>query len=310
MTLHNSMALLLAAVIATIGASTANAQSPSAQDYHLADSLEHLAATTDGRLGVAVTYAGTGETTLLHGHDHFPMMSVFKFPLALYILDQADKQKLSLDEPVVIHKKTWSRIASPMLNSYPGKTVRLTIRDLTANIILLSDNVACDVLLGRIGGPAVLNNYIRGLGIDGINIAHTEGQMAADPKKVYDNWCTPAAMNVLLQQFYEHHVISDSATSKLLQWMTQSKPRPNRLKGMLPARVSAAHKPGTSDTDSTGLTAATNDVGILTLPSGAHLYVTVLLTDSRADEATREHTIALIGHLAAGAYNQQFTRLR
>ena len=44
MTLYNSMALLLAAVIATIGASTANAQSPNAQDYHLADSLGHLAA--------------------------------------------------------------------------------------------------------------------------------------------------------------------------------------------------------------------------------------------------------------------------
>lgn len=294
--------LLLAA---TIGAGTANAQSPNAQDYHLADSLEHIAAATDGHLGVAVTYAGTGETTLLHGHDHYPMMSVFKFPLALYILDQADKQKLSLDEPVVIHKKTWSRTASPMLNSYSGKTVHLTIRDLTANIILLSDNVACDVLLGRIGGPAVLNNYIHGLGIDEINIACTEGQMAADPKKVYDNWCSPAAVNILLQQFYEHHVVSDSATSQLLQWMMQSRPRPNRLKGLLPPGVAAAHKPGTSDTDSTGLTAATNDVGIMFLPHGEHSYISVFLTDSHADEAIRERAIALVGRLAVNAYTPE-----
>lgn len=241
--------VFLVATIAVITAHPANAQNPNAQDYHLADSLEHLAATTNGLLGVAVTYAGTGETTLLHGHDHYPMMSVFKFPLALYILDQADKKKLSLDEPVTIHKKTWSRIFSPMLNSSPGKTVRLTIRDLTANIILLSDNVACDVLLGRIGGPEVLNNYIHALGIDEINIAWAEAQMAADP-------------------------------------------------------VAAAHKTGTSNTDPTGLTAATNDVGILTLPGSAHLYITVFLTDSHADEATRENVIALVGRLAANTYSR------
>jgi len=281
------------------------AGSATAQENHLADSLAPIAATTDGRLGVAITYAGTGETTLLHGHDHYPMMSVFKFPLALYILDQADKQKLSLDEPVVIQKKRWSRIFSPMLNSYPGKTVHLTIRDLTADIILLSDNVACDVLLGRIGGPGVLNSYIHALGIEEINIANTERQMAADPKKVYENWCSPAAMNILLQQFYEHRVLSDSTTGELLQWMIQSKPRPNRLKGLLDSKILVAHKPGTSDTDSAGLTAATNDVGILTLPGGAHCYVTVFLTDSHADEATRERAIALVGRLAADTYIPQ-----
>ncbi|HEV2482049.1 MAG TPA: class A beta-lactamase [Puia sp.] len=290
--------LLLVFFLFTVGSATA-------QDEHLADSLEQIAATTDGRLGVAVTYAGTGETTLLHGHDHYPMMSVFKFPLALYILDQADKQKLSLDEPVVIHKKTWSRIFSPMLNGYPGKTAHLTIRDLTANIILLSDNVACDVLLGRIGGPEVLNNYMHALGIDEINIAWTEAQMAADPKRVYDNWCSPAAMNILLQHFYEHHIVSDSATWQLTKWMIESKPGPHRLKGLLTVGVVVAHKTGTSNTDSTGLTAATNDVGILTLPGGAHLYVTVFLTDSHSGEATREHAIALVGRLATDTYTPQ-----
>jgi len=283
-------------------ATSAMAQSPNAQDRHLSDSLANIAATTDGRLGIAITYAGTGETTLLHGHDHQPMMSVFKFPLALYILDQADKQKLSLDEPVIIHKKTWSHTFSPMLTNLPGKNARVTLRDLTANIILLSDNVACDVLLQRVGGPWVLNNYMHAIGIDEINIAYTEKQMAADPKKVYANWCTPAAMNMLLQRFYEHHIVSDSSTNQLLQWMTQSKPGAQRLKALLTAGVAVAHKTGTSNTDSTGLTAATNDAGILTAASGAHLYITVFLTDSHADEAARERVIALIGRVAADAY--------
>jgi beta-lactamase class A len=289
-------------MVAVLWRPSAIAQSSNAQDRHLADSLAAIAASTNGLLGVAITYAGTGETTLLHGHDHQPMMSVFKFPLALYILDQADKQKLSLDEVIVIHKKAWNRMFSPMLTNLPGKIVRLTIRDLTSNCILLSDNVACDLLLRRIGGPSVLNGYIHSIGIDEINIANTEKQMAADPKKVYENWCTPAAMNILLQRFYEHHIVSDSGTGQLLQWMTQSIPGAHRLKGLLPATVVVTHKTGTSNTDSTGLTAATNDAGILTLTGGAHLYITVFLTDSHADEATRERAIALVGHLAADTY--------
>jgi beta-lactamase class A len=271
-----------------------------AQGQLMSDSLTQITHSIDGLLGVAITDVRSGETTLLHGHDHQPMMSVFKFPLALYILDQADKGKLSLDEPFIIRKASW-KMYSPLLNRYPGDTVRLTLRDLTANIILLSDNVACDVLLQRIGGPRVLNDYVHGLGIKEINIAYTETQMADDPQRVYDNWCTPAAMNILLQRFYEHHILSDTGTGQLLQWMIQSTPYPHRLKGLLPPDIVVAHKPGTSNTDSTGLTAATNDVGILTLPGGAHLYVTVFLANSHADLATREHAIALVGRLAASS---------
>ncbi|HEU4587122.1 MAG TPA: hypothetical protein VFS11_00635 [Gemmatimonadales bacterium] len=41
-----------------------------------------------------------------------------------------------------------------------------------------------------------------------------------------------------------------------------------------------------------GLTAATNDIGIITLPDGRHPAVAVFLVDSRADDATRDAIIA------------------
>src|ERR1700744_667978 len=37
----------------------------------LADSLTHIAASIDGRLGLAVTRGDAGTTTLVHGHDLF-----------------------------------------------------------------------------------------------------------------------------------------------------------------------------------------------------------------------------------------------
>jgi len=42
------------------------------------------------------------------------------------------------------------------------------------------------------------------------------------------------------------------------------------------------------------VTAATNDIGIITLPNGRHLAIAVFVSDSPADEATREGVIGRI----------------
>jgi beta-lactamase class A len=58
------------------------------------------------------------------------------------------------------------------------------------------------------------------------------------------------------------------------------------------------HKTGSSATVS-GLTPATNDVGLINLPDGRRLAIAVFVTDSTADDATRD---AVIAHIAAAAY--------
>jgi beta-lactamase class A len=73
--------------------------------------------------------------------------------------------------------------------------------------------------------------------------------------------------------------------------MVDSTPGPKRLKGLLPAGTIVAHKTGT-DTTRNGVTAATNDVGIITLPDGRHLAIAVFVKDSTATQDAREATIA------------------
>jgi beta-lactamase class A len=263
-----------------------------------ADSLASIGASSGGQSGIDVMDIEGNKGYTIHGHDQFPMLSVFKFPIALYFLDQADKRKLFLDETLTIKKEDWKKMFSPMLNKYKENTIRVSIRDLLIAIIQVSDNVACDVLLARIGGPPIVNAYVHAIGITEINISVTETQMAADPKKLYDNWCTPAAMNALLQFFYQGHLLSPANTALLLDWMTGVTTGPHRIKGLLPANTVVAHKTGTSNTSTDGLTTATNDVGIITLPNGHHLCLSVFIMDSRADEATREGAIARIARLA------------
>ena len=75
--------------------------------------------------------------------------------------------------------------------------------------------------------------------------------------------------------------------------MAESPTGPKRLKGLLPSGTVVAHKTETSGTDN-GVTAATNDLGIVTLPNGQYLAIAVFVSDSPADEETREGVIAKI----------------
>lgn len=85
--------------------------------------------------------------------------------------------------------------------------------------------------------------------------------------------------------------LSTPSRQLLLHWMTAST-SPKRIQAKLPAGTIVAHKTGTSNTNAQGLTAATNDVGIVTLPDGSHLIIVVFVSDSIADQATREGVIA------------------
>jgi beta-lactamase class A len=66
------------------------------------------------------------------------------------------------------------------------------------------------------------------------------------------------------------------------------------------SRDPLAHKTGSSGTHG-GITAATNDMGLITMPDGRKLVIAVLVTDSPADEATRDGVIARI---AKAAYDE------
>jgi beta-lactamase class A len=91
--------------------------------------------------------------------------------------------------------------------------------------------------------------------------------------------------------------VSLASRELLLQDLADSTPGPQRLKGRLPAGTRVAHKTGT-DATRDGKTAATNDIGIITLPDGRHLAIAVFVKDSTAELTPREATIAGIARAA------------
>jgi len=124
-----------------------------------------------------------------------------------------------------------------------------------------------------------------------IQVVNSEKEIGRDWETQYRNWATPKGALALLVALQSQRKLSRESQALLLKLMTEAIPGAKRLKGELPAGTVVAHKTGTGGTRD-GITSATNDIGIITLPKGTHLAVAVFVSDSSADEATRESVIA------------------
>jgi beta-lactamase class A len=261
-------------------------------------SVKPIIASAHARIGVGIAGPGRQQKIFVHGKDHFPMQSVFKFHLALTVLHKIDQRQLSLDQRVFVSKEDVTpKMYSPLRDQYPDGNVSVTVRELLMDAVSLSDNVACDVLFRLVGGTAVVNRYIHSLSIREVSIVATEAEMHQAWPVQYKNWTTPAAAVALLQKFDTGRILSPASRTFLWDCMTKSV-KADRIRGLLPAGTVVAHKPGTSDTNEQHITAATNDIGIVVLPDGRHLVIAVFVSDSKEDDSTNAQIIARIAKKA------------
>ena len=269
-------------------------QNPELQAIKLHAQVDELGYAAKGKVGVKALVLETGDPVSLNSHDHFPMQSVYKLPIGMAVMKQVDEGKIKLDQKVKVTKDDFVGAAahSPIRDKYPRGT-ELTVSELMRWMLGESDGTASDVLMKLAGGTEAIQAYLTELGIRDMIILDTEKAFAEDHSLQYRNWATPEAAVDLLRALQERRGLSEQSQAFLLKLVTESTPGARRLKGLLPAGTPVAHKTGTSGTEN-GVTAATNDIGIVTLPNGKHLAIAVFVSDSPADEATREGVIARI----------------
>jgi beta-lactamase class A len=276
--------------VATKAAETSRKSAP----VDLENQINEIAETAKGHVGVFAVLIETNESVSLNPKEHFPMQSVYKLPICMAVLQQVDAGKLKLDQKVRVGKSDFigPNAHSPVRDRFPDG-VELTVSELIRFAIAESDGTASDVLMRLAGGPAAVQAYLTSLNIKDIIILNSETELSQKPGIQYDNWATPEAAVALLRALHEKRGLSDSSQALLIKYMVESTPGAKRLKGLLPTGTTVAHKTGTSGTEK-GVTAATNDIGIIHLPNGRHLAIAVFVSDSPANESTREGVIAKI----------------
>ena len=249
-------------------------------------------------IGVAVGILEDTAEVGINGDEHFPMQSVFKFHIALAVLSRVDDGTLSLDQELHVTRKdllpdTWS----PLRTKYPEGNVRIALRDIPGYMVSQSDNNACDILLRLVGGTGMVNKFIHGIGIVDVSIQANEEEMHKARDAQFANWTTPGAALQLLRKFQAGTILSRENNDALRELMTASIGN-SRIPGRLPTGTIVAHKTGTSGTNEQGITAAVNDIGIVTLPDGRHLGIAVFVSNSKETAEENESIIADVARLA------------
>lgn len=314
-------------------AQAADAPVANATDATLQQALDALAQhARPGTLGVAVLDLQSGAQARVNADQAYPMMSVFKAPVAAAVLSSIDAGKLSLQQQVTVNRAdVLAGSAVPSIGAhFRGEHMTFTIEQLLKAAVSESDNTAVDALVKVVGGPQVVTAFLHTHGIDGMRVdtdeagvhrvfldlqpgqelpAQESDQAAteryrrgykaflADPR----NRSTPDAAVMFLRKLAGGELLSKASTQHLLDLMA-AQTIPNRLRAGLPQGVRLADKTGSSGTLD-GKTAAYNDIGILTWPDGHTVIVAAFLTDSSASTAQRDALFVDIARAAASLHH-------
>jgi beta-lactamase class A len=283
--MHTRSKLLFYAVLTT--SLPLIAQSPLQQE------LRQIEASSRGRLNIACSLPDMEIDCNLHPNAHAPMQSVLKLPLALTVLHFVDTGRFSLDQRLHFGAADiWPGTYSSLQDAHPAANVDFTLRNVLGATNSNSDNVGAELLVHLLGGTQPVLDYLASLGITQVRVLDGERALQRTWQEQYLNYAEPAQMVQLLRLLADHSPLSAASANFLDKAMLASSTGPHRMKGLLPASIAVAHKTGSSGTLQ-GLTAATNDVGLITLPGGRRLALALFLTDSTADEQTRDAALAL-----------------
>ncbi|HET9639422.1 MAG TPA: serine hydrolase [Allosphingosinicella sp.] len=208
--------------------------------------LAAMAAENPGEYGIAALDLASGETISFNGQQAFPMASTMKIAVAAAYLAEVDSGRRTLDDPV-------------------AGTSALKLMDA---MITRSDNRATDLLMGTLGGPRAIDDWLRGHGLNGIRVDRTIAQLLSDRRDLRDvrDSSTPIAMLGLLRLIDTEGALTSQSRSLLRDMMRRCATGSNRIRGILPPGATVEHKTGT-------LAGYTGDVGFLTTPSGRRIAV-------------------------------------
>lgn len=262
----------------------------------LRNKIEKILSDKNAVVGISIIGNNGKDTLSINGDSHFPMQSVFKFHIALAVLSEIDKGKLSLDQKIeigrdeLLPKDFWS----PLRDENPNGG-SFSIERLIQYSVSHSDNTACDVLIRLIGTPKTVENHIKRSGIKDIQITFNEEEMQARWENMFQNWTTPKAASETLKLFFENknHLLSKNSYDFFWKTNKETTTGKGRIRGQLPKETIVAHKTGWSGTNKeTGITAAVNNIGIVFLPNDEYFIISVFVSDSKENFETNEKIIA------------------
>ncbi|MCX4285305.1 MULTISPECIES: class A beta-lactamase [Bacteroidales] len=279
---------------------------PGEDEYVYVDSIRSLqneltsfVENKDARIGIAVIINGK-DTVSVNGSKDFPMMSVFKFPLALAVAKWVDSNGMSLNDSIAFGPKALIKDTySPMLKKYGSGLYKMSFKELLEWSLIESDNNAADLLLKRVGGTACATTLLKDVaGELDITIGASEQNMHQDPYTSYLNRSTPLAMATLFDRFDTEIKNRSKSFSDISVMLEQCRTGLDRLAApFIATNAIVGHKTGTGFPTPEGRISAINDCGYIHLPNGTQYTIAVFVADSAYDMTETSKIIADISEI-------------
>ena len=245
----------------------------------------------DGVLAVAILDLSTGQKYLFHADEVLPTASSIKIAILAELYHQVQQGKLKLGDLYTLQSSDLvggSGVAGALT---PGVT-RLTLRDVAALMISVSDNSATNVIIDRIGMENV--NAL----LDSLGLTHTrlrrkmmDVKAAAEGR---ENIATPREMLLLLEDLYRAKILNKQMTDDFFELLSIHKE--SYIPRELPEDLRIANKPGE-------LEGVRNDSGIV-FTGNRPFVISVMTTYLHREKDGGEAII----RIATAAY-QMFDRL-
>jgi beta-lactamase class A len=226
-------------------------------------------------------------TILAHNQNMlFPAASLIKLPIALALYEESRQGRLHLSDTLGTDQECFA-VGSGILRYLSDRAV-LTLRDLVVLMLQLSDNVAANLLLKRLGRERI-NGLMRSLGLAHTTISVDKIFVLESDQDPFSLGTTTAYEMVrMLRLLDRHEILTPQLCGDIFAVMRRDRNK-QRLCGNLPLRkdLFICHKTGT-------LQGAIHDVGLFSFTNGRYGVAILSQNTGTTIEAIRlgEQTIA------------------
>ncbi len=154
----------------------------------------------------------TGETLRFHAERRLIAASVIKLALLGEVYRRFDAGELAPDDEAALYDADKTPGSGALQYLHGG--LRLTLRDLCALMITLSDNTATNMLFDLTGSAAV-NAFLRARGLGMLDFNRKMNDDASSARGV-QNHITAEGVGLLLEKLYRGELVSPAADADML----------------------------------------------------------------------------------------------
>lgn len=288
---------LFSSLAATTFLATSSTAEPPLRRFDAVAKLQSLEV-GQARLGVCFLDTITGEVIGNRMEERFAMCSTFKLAMVAACLREADRGRLDLAEVLTYSEADllpWAPVTRENLTKGG-----MSIGALAQAALELSDGVAANLLVKRLGGPAAVTAKFREMGDNVTRLDRYEPDLGLVLSADLRDTTSPLAYAQFVRRITTGRLLQRGSRERLLQWMRNTATGPNRLRAGLPAEWRSGNKTGTGRTE--GTTNKCNDVAI-TFPPRRNPIIIAAYFDSgeytAQTEARHEAVLAEVGRVAA-----------